>query len=51
MIKPDAYNNIGKIISEIEGAGFIISNMKMTKLSVEHAHIFYGEHKGKSFFE
>ena len=51
MIKPDAYKNIGKIVSEIEDAGFIISNMKMTKMAVENAHVFYGEHKGKVFFE
>ncbi len=51
MVKPDAYKNLGKILSEIEAAGFIISNVKMAKMSVENAHRFYAEHKGKSFFE
>jgi nucleoside-diphosphate kinase len=38
MVKPDAYKNLGKILSEIEAAGFIISNIKMAKMSVANAH-------------
>lgn len=34
MIKPDAYNNIGKIIDAIEKNGFNISNLKMTKFTI-----------------
>jgi hypothetical protein len=34
MIKPDAYNYIGKIISAIERDGFLIGNIKMTKMSL-----------------
>jgi len=37
MIKPDAYTNIGKIIDEIEKKNFIISNLKMTKMSLKDA--------------
>merc|ERR1712110_84111 len=51
MIKPDAYKHIGKILTEIENAGFIISNLRLAKMSVANANEFYGEHKGKSFFE
>jgi len=50
MIKPDAYTHIGKIIAEIEAAGFLISNVKMTKMSLPDAEEFYGEHKGKPFY-
>lgn len=51
MIKPDAYKHLGAILQQIEEAGFVIGNLKMTKMTVEDAHYFYGEHKGKSFFE
>lgn len=34
MIKPDAYSNIGKIISLIEMSGFKIGNIKMTKFTL-----------------
>ena len=37
MIKPDAYNNIGKILSAIEKEGFVIGNLKMTKMSIQDA--------------
>jgi len=36
MIKPDAYTNIGKIIGAME-KNFMLSNIKMTKLSVQDA--------------
>lgn len=51
MIKPDAYGNIGKIISRIETDGFRISNIRMTKFSLRDAQDFYAEHRGKPFFE
>ncbi len=50
MIKPDAYNNTGKIIDAIYQSGFMISKLKMTRFSPESAGQFYGEHKGKPFF-
>lgn len=34
MIKPDAYTHIGKIINAIEKSGFVIGNLKMTKMSI-----------------
>jgi len=51
MIKPDAYTNIGKIISIIEQSGFTISNIKMSKFTRPDAEEFYAEHKGKHFFD
>lgn len=38
MIKPDAYTHIGKIIDAIERNGFVIGNLKMTKMSLSDAH-------------
>ena len=49
MIKPNAYMNIGKIISATERQ-FQIGNLKMFKMSTANAEEFYGEHKGKPFF-
>jgi nucleoside-diphosphate kinase len=37
MIKPDAYNNTGKIIDAILQQGFMISKLKMTRFSPESA--------------
>ena len=37
MIKPDAYTNIGKIISHIEQNNFGISNIKMSKFEAQDA--------------
>lgn len=34
MIKPDAYTNIGNIIDAIEKNGFVIGNLKMTKMNI-----------------
>lgn len=33
MIKPDCYMSIGKIINYIEENGFVITNIKMARLS------------------
>ena len=52
MIKPDGYLNIGKIIDMIYNAGnFTIVKLKLCKMSLENAAEFYGEHKGKSFYD
>lgn len=51
MIKPDAYNHIGKILSAIEKDGFLIGNIKMTKMTLQDAQMFYAEHKGKPFYD
>ena len=53
IIKPDAVSRgiIGKIINDIEEAGFKIIAQKMIKLSKLQAEEFYAEHKGKCFYE
>jgi nucleoside-diphosphate kinase len=50
MIKPDAYLNIGKIITQLYQDGFKINKLKMSRFDEDSAGIFYGEHKGKHFF-
>jgi nucleoside-diphosphate kinase len=50
MIKPDAYLNIGKIITAIYQDGFKINKLKMSRFDENSAGEFYGEHKGKHFF-
>ena len=50
MIKPDSYQNIGKIIDAIQSEGFQINKLKMSKFTKEAANVFYGEHAGKPFY-
>ena len=52
IIKPDAVekNIIGKIYSRFEKSGLKIVAAEMRHLSGSDAEGFYGEHKGKGFF-
>jgi nucleoside-diphosphate kinase len=52
LIKPDAIerNLIGKIISRIEETPLKILDMKMVMFTKEMTEKFYGEHKGKEFY-
>merc|ERR1719335_244241 len=50
LVKPDAYPHLGKIIAEVYKVGFVISKMKMVKLSKEEAAEFYSSIKGEPFF-
>lgn len=52
MIKPDAFaaGNAGAILKHIEGAGFKIVAMKLTKLSAEKAGEFYAVHSERPFY-
>ena len=49
MIKPNAYLNIGKIISATEKQ-FQIANLRMFRMRKQDAEEFYAEHIGKGFF-
>jgi len=51
LIKPDAYLNIGKIIDCIYQNGFSISKLKLCKMSVEDASIFYNNIQNQSSFQ
>lgn len=44
MIKPDCYQHMGKIIDQVQKAGFVISKLKMSKFSKATAGQFYNEH-------
>ncbi|HMO38654.1 MAG TPA: nucleoside-diphosphate kinase [Saprospiraceae bacterium] len=52
MIKPDAVQagHIGAILEKINGAGFRIVAMKLTKLSPEKAGAFYAVHQERPFY-
>ena len=52
MIKPDAVENghIGAILEKINGAGFKIIAMKLTRLSKVNAEKFYEVHNERPFF-
>lgn len=50
MIKPDAYLNIGRILTQIYKDGFKINKLKMSRFDEYSGGEFYGEHKGKHFF-
>ncbi len=53
IIKPGAVNNeyIGPILAEINQAGFHITAMKLIKLSIRQAQIFYDIHKERPFYD
>ncbi len=52
MIKPDAVSKSlsGKIIAQIENAGFRIVAMKYTQLSKTDAEAFYSVHRERPFY-
>ena len=50
MIKPEQYANIGKIIDATQKSGFVLNKLKMSRFNNASAGEFYGEHKGKPFF-
>lgn len=51
LIKPNAYDHIGEILSIIHISGFRIVNLKMIRWSKSEAGEFYQEHVQKPFFE
>ena len=52
IIKPDAVGagKAGKIIAHLEGAGFTVKAMKLTRLSEAQARAFYAVHKERPFY-
>ena len=52
ILKPDCVrkNLVGKVISQIQEAGFAIRGMKMVRLTQDSAKGFYEVHDGKAFF-
>ena len=53
ILKPDAVkrNLVGKILAQVEEAGFKILDLKMLKIKKEQAKKFYGVHNGKPFYK
>lgn len=53
ILKPDAVaaGYSGKILAEIEEAGFKITALRMFYLDLSTVSRFYAEHKGKPFYE
>lgn len=53
LIKPDGVRRglVGEVISRLERRGLQIVAMDLRTLDQETAHIHYGEHEGKPFFE
>jgi len=52
IVKPDAVqrNLIGKILAHVEGEGFRIAEARLATITRADAEEFYGEHRGKGFF-
>lgn len=52
IVKPDAVasGKAGKIIAHLEGAGFRVLAMRMTRLSPEQAGEFYAVHRERPFY-
>jgi len=52
IIKPDAVgrNAIGEILRRLEGEGFVIRQLQMTRLTQERAKRFYEVHKERPFY-
>ena len=52
IVKPDAVakNAIGQILGRLEGEGFVIRELRMTRLTEERARAFYNVHRDRPFF-
>jgi nucleoside-diphosphate kinase len=50
MIKPDQYQNFGKIVDAVQSSGFQLCQLKMSKFNQSTVGKFYGEHTEKPFY-
>jgi nucleoside-diphosphate kinase len=53
IVKPDALvsGKAGKILAHLEGTGFVVKSLKMTRLTPAEAREFYAVHRDRPFFE
>jgi nucleoside-diphosphate kinase len=53
IIKPDAVaaGKAGKILAHLEGAGFTVRALRMTRLAIAQAQAFYEVHRGRPFYD
>jgi nucleoside-diphosphate kinase len=52
IVKPDSVTarKTGDVLKRIEGAGFVIREMRMMRLTLKEASRFYDVHRGKPFY-
>merc|ERR1719482_628322 len=50
LVKPDAYQHLGKIIAEVYKMNFIISQMRMVKMTKADAEEFFAAEKDQPYF-
>jgi nucleoside-diphosphate kinase len=52
IIKPDAVasGKAGRIVAHLEGAGFTVRAVRMTRLSASEAQAFYAVHRERPFY-
>ena len=52
IIKPDAVESgkAGKILAHLEGAGFAVKSLRMTRLTKAQARAFYAVHEERPFY-
>jgi nucleoside-diphosphate kinase len=52
IVKPDAVaaGHTGDIVARVEGAGFALRAIRMTRLSARQAEAFYEVHRGRPFY-
>jgi nucleoside diphosphate kinase len=51
MLKPEVIEQMGNILSFMEGKGFRFNKMMLTKMGANRAAEFYKEHQGRAFYE
>jgi len=53
IIKPDAVaaGKAGRILAHLEGAGFVVRALRMSRLTVDQAQAFYAVHQGRPFYD
>jgi nucleoside-diphosphate kinase len=53
IIKPDAVaaGKAGRILAHLEGAGFVVRALRMTRLTLDQARAFYAVHQGRPFYD
>jgi len=53
IVKPDALasGKAGNILAHLEGAGFVVRSLKLTRLTPAEAREFYDVHRERPFFE
>lgn len=50
MVKPDAIQHLGAILTAIHQAGLSVVNLRMARLSPAEAAEFYAVHRDRPFF-